>query len=483
MQNSETNLILIVDDIPTNLEVLSEALTDAGFDVAVATTGESAIKQVEYDPPELILLDVMMPGIDGFETCRRLKANPKTKHIPIIFMTALADTVDKVKGLSLGAVDYITKPFQQAEALARIQIHLKLQNISAAMEKQNARLQQEIEERVAAELALQKLTQELEKRVIDRTKELSQALHDLQKAQVQLIQSEKLATLGQLVAGVAHEINNPVNFIHGNLQHTSYYIQDLLELIKLYQTQFPHSTPEIVNKAKEIDLEFLTLDLPKILSSMAVGTQRIQEIVQSFRNFSRYDEAEVKTVNIHDGLNSTLMMIDHRLKAKPGYPDIQVIKDYGNLPPVECFAGKMNQVFMNVLSNAIDALEEFMGNEHRFRCTRSPMIRIHTEVVGGDRIAIRIADNGPGITEVVQKRVFDPFFTTKPTGKGTGLGMSISHQIVTEKHGGSLSCISSPGKGAEFVIEIPTQISHLNWGKISEPVISSHLTLKSLAVG
>ncbi|MDZ8054525.1 MAG: response regulator [Aulosira sp. ZfuVER01] len=469
MQNLNTNLILIVDDTPTNLEVLSEAITDARFDVAVATTGESAIKQVEYDPPELILLDVMMPGIDGFETCSRLKANPKTKHIPIIFMTALADTVDKVKGLSLGAVDYITKPFQQAEVLARIKIHLHLQNMSAALEKQNALLQQEIEERVAAELALQKLTQELEQRVAERTKELSQALEDLKKAQVKMIQTEKLATLGQLVAGVAHEINNPINFIYGNLEHASSYIQDLLAMIKLYQIHYPNPAPDIVHKSKEVDLDFLRGDLLKIVSSMTVGTQRIQEIVRAFRNFSRHDEAEVKTVDIHDGLNSTLMIIDHRLKAKPGYPDIQVIKDYGNLPLVECCVGKMNQVFMNILSNAIEALEEMMADE-RSSFTISPMIQIHTQVVGGDaygnpfgeRIAIRIADNGPGITETVQKRLFDPFFTTKPAGKGTGLGMSISHQIVVEKHNGSLYCISSPGKGAEFVIEIPIRQVNLS---------------------
>jgi signal transduction histidine kinase len=469
MQNLDTNLILIVDDTPTNLEVLSEALTDAGFDVAVATSGESAIKQVEYDPPELILLDVMMPGIDGFETCSLLKANPKTKNIPIIFMTALSDTVDKVKGLSLGAVDYITKPFQQAEALARIQIHLKLQNMSVALEKQNARLQEEIEERTTAELALQNLTQELEQRVTERTKELSQALYDLKKAQVKLIQSEKLATLGQLVAGVAHEINNPVNFIHGNLEHASCYIHDLLELIRIYQIQFPEPTPEIAKKTKEIDLDFICLDLPKLVSSMTVGTQRIQEIVQSFRNFSRHDEAEVKTVDIHDGLNSTLMMIEHRLKAKLGYPNIQVIKDYGKLPLVECFAGKMNQVFMNIFTNAIDALEELMGNEHN-SCSLSPMIRIQTEVVKGDRIAIRIYDNGPGITQAVQKRLFDPFFTTKPAGKGTGLGMSISYQIVVEKHGGSLYCISNPGQGAEFVIEIPIHqnLSDSDWWHSSD---------------
>jgi signal transduction histidine kinase len=456
MHNSETNLILIVDDTPTNLEVLSEALTNAGFDVAVATTGESAIRQIEYEPPDLILLDVMMPGIDGFATCSRLKANPKTKNIPIIFMTALSDTLDKVKGLSMGAVDYITKPFHQVEVIARIQIHLKLQNISAAMEKQNTRLQEEIEERVTAELALQQLTQELEHRITERTKELSQALQDLQNAQVKLIQTEKLATLGQMVAGVAHEINNPVNFIHGNLDHTTTYVKDLLELLKLYQTEFPQQTPEIIEKSKEIDLDFLRADLPKIISSMAVGTQRIQEIVQSFRNFSRHDEAELKQVNIHDGLDSTLMMIDYRLKAKPGYPGIEVIKEYGILPLIECFAGKMNQVFMNILTNAIDALEELIVDGHSCPIL-SPIIRIKTELKGSNRVVIRIADNGVGIKETVQKQLFDPFFTTKPTGKGTGLGMSISHQIVTEKHGGSLSCISSPGKGAEFIIEIPIQ--------------------------
>jgi signal transduction histidine kinase len=456
MHNPETNLILIVDDTPTNLEVLSEALTDAGFDVAVATTGEGAIRQIEYEPPDLILLDVMMPGIDGFETCHRLKANPKTKNIPIIFMTALSDTVDKVKGLSMGAVDYITKPFHQVEVIARIQVHLKLQNISAAMEKQNTRLQEEVAERVTAELALQQLTQELEQRVTERTKELSQALQDLQQAQVKLIQTEKLATLGQMVAGVAHEINNPVNFIHGNLDHATTYIQDLLELLKLYQTQFPNQTPEIIEKSQEIELDFIKTDLPKIISSMTIGTQRIQEIVQSFRNFSRHDEAELKQVNIHDGLDSTLMMIDYRLKARPGYPGIEVIKEYGKLPLIECFAGQMNQVFMNIFSNAIDALEELILAGHCYPVL-SPIIRIQTELKGNNRVVIRIADNGVGIKEAVQKRLFDPFFTTKPTGKGTGLGMSISHQIVTEKHGGSLCCISIPGEGAEFVIEIPIQ--------------------------
>ncbi len=223
MAYSHTNVILIVDDTPTNLEVLTEAITEAGFEVAVATSGEGAIKQAQYDPPNLILLDVMMPGIDGFETCRRLKAYPLTRNIPVIFITALNDTLDKVKGLSLGAIDYITKPFHKAEVLARIQIHLDLQDMSSTLEKQNIRLKQEISERITAELALRELTQDLETRVADRTNELSQALHNMQQAQIKLVEGEKLATLGQLVAGVAHEINNPINFIHGNLRCDSLY--------------------------------------------------------------------------------------------------------------------------------------------------------------------------------------------------------------------------------------------------------------------
>ncbi|MBX9258280.1 response regulator [Desmonostoc muscorum CCALA 125] len=459
MHLSDTNVILIVDDIPTNLEVLSEALTDAGFDVAVATSGQSALRQVEYDLPALILLDVMMPGIDGFETCRRLKANANTKDIPIIFMTALSDSVDKVKGLSLGAVDYITKPFQQAEVLARVQVHVQLRNVTTALEEQNLRLKKEIDERIAAEAALQQLTQDLEQRVAERTKELSQALHTLQKAQVQLVQSEKLATLGQLVAGVAHEINNPVNFIYANIHHANYYIHNLIELIQLYRIQSPHSTADIQKKIKEIDLEFLIEDLPKLLSSMEIGAERISEIVKSFRTFSRHDESELKTVNIHEGIDSTLRILEHRLNPKLAHQTIHVTKQYGNLPKVECYAGKMNQVFMNILSNAIDALEEVIGTYDSFI---PPTIWIHTHIFKEEYAVIRIIDNGPGISQEVQKRLFDPFFTTKPAGKGTGLGLSISYQIVTEQHGGLLSCISNAGKGTEFVIQIPLRQSVLS---------------------
>ncbi|HIK04904.1 MAG TPA: response regulator [Trichormus sp. M33_DOE_039] len=463
MHIQDTNVILIVDDIPTNLEVLSEALIDAGFEVAVATSGESALKQVEYDLPTLILLDVMMPGIGGFETCRQLKANPKTKDIPIIFMTALSDSVDKVKGLSLGAVDYITKPFQQAEVLARVQVHVQLRNIGVALEKQNIHLKQEIEQRIAAEAALQQLTQDLEQRVAARTEELSQALHTLQNAQVQLVQSEKLATLGQLVAGIAHEINNPVNFIYANIHHANKYIHDLLVLIQLYLERYPHPADDIEKTIKDVDLEFLIEDLPKLLSSMEMGAARISEIVKSFRNFSRHDEADIKIVDLHEGIDNTLKILEHRLKKKVDAPAIRLLKKYGNLPMVECCAGKMNQVFMNIISNAIDALEEASSNGERLI---EPTILIHTDVEA-EYVVIRIIDNGLGIPQDVQQRLFDPFFTTKPAGKGTGLGLSISYQIVKEQHGGSLLCISNPGKGAEFVIKIP--IKHLSQ---SEQVLS-----------
>ena len=269
----------------------------------------------------------------------------------------------------------------------------------------------------------------------------------------QLVQSEKLSSLGQLVAGVAHEINNPVSFIDGNLSYADIYIQDLLRLLQLYQQHYPHPAREIQDEAKAIELDFLVEDLPKLLTSMRVGTDRITNIVLSLRNFSRLDEAEMKAVDIHEGIDSTLMILEHRLKARPNYPSIQIIKEYAHLPPVECYAGQLNQVFMNILSNAIDAIEEYRVIE--IDHDRQPTIRIMTQITVDKQVMIRITDNGPGIPKSVHSKLFDPFFTTKPVGKGTGLGLSISYQIITEKHQGRLKCNSTVGKGAEFIIEIP----------------------------
>ncbi|MEH1871811.1 sensor histidine kinase [Nostoc sp.] len=307
--------------------------------------------------------------------------------------------------------------------------------------------------------ALEKSKEELEDRVEERTTELKNALKELQRTQSQVIQSEKMSSLGQLVAGVAHEINNPVNFIHGNLTHVQEYTQDLLALVQLYQQYNSNAAPKIQTAIENMDLEFLQGDLPKMLSSMKVGTDRIRQIVLSLRNFSRMDEAEFKSVDIHEGIDSTLMILQHRLKAKPEQPEIEVIKDYGNVPLVECCAGQLNQVFMNILVNAIDALEENNALHTYQEIKNNPSrIRIRTSVVNSTWLEVAIADNGVGISKEFQQRIFDPFFTTKPIGKGTGMGMSISYQIITEKHGGKLECFSTAGEGTEFIIKIPLQL-------------------------
>ncbi len=285
---------------------------------------------------------------------------------------------------------------------------------------------------------------------------LEQALSELKSAQIKLIQSEKMSSLGQMVAGIAHEINNPVSFIYGNIDHASGYISDLLSLVELYDQHYPNQAAAITELEDAIDLDFLKVDLPKVLGSMKIGATRIQEIVRSLRTFSRLDEAEKKAIDIHEGLDSTLRLLEHRLSEKSGHPAIKVIKSYGDLPLVECYGGQLNQVFMNLFTNAIDAIEEcYQGRSNESIRANPGQIKITTQVEESSRVTINIADNGAGIPESVQQRLFDPFFTTKPVGKGTGLGLSISYQIVVERHSGQLRCFSTPGKGTEFAIEIP----------------------------
>lgn len=324
------------------------------------------------------------------------------------------------------------------------------------LDKQNLQLQAEIEERQRTEIALQELTHELEMRVEQRTAELSQTLQQLQQTQSQLVQREKMSSLGQLVAGVAHEINNPVNFIHGNIIHAIAYARDLLNLIETYQQELPQPNAKIEELREEIDFEFLCEDFPQLLKSMRIGTDRIRDIVFSLRVFSRADQSGLKAVDIQEGIESTLMILGNRLKANSERPKIEVIRDYDRLPLIECYAGPLNQVFMNILANAIDALEEYNRNRSLTDIKDNPnCITIQTQRKDKDWISIAIADNGPGIPEAVRSKIFETFFTTKEVGKGTGLGLSISYEIIVKKHAGYLRCISDIGEGTTFLIEIP----------------------------
>ena len=290
-----------------------------------------------------------------------------------------------------------------------------------------------------------------ETKVIDRTRELSAALSQLQDSQSKLIQTEKMSSLGQLVAGVAHEINNPINFVHGNLSYINGYAKDLLTVIESYQAHYPNPPKTLQNILDDVELDFLQDDLVKLLHSMKVGTDRIREIVLSLRNFSRLDESDVKAVDLRDGIESTLLILHHRLISRAGLSNIEVIKEYNQLPLIECYPGPLNQVFMNLLSNAIDSLEDRAISG----CTASSKICISTYLISDSWVRIKISDNGLGIPETIRSRIFDPFFTTKSVGKGTGLGLSISYQIVIEKHHGQIRCESTIGKGTEFTIEIP----------------------------
>jgi signal transduction histidine kinase len=387
---------------------------------------------------------------------------------------------------------------------AHDELQRQVEERTAELQAANARLLQDITERQRAEVALR----QSESQMRLQTQHLAQTLRELQQTQTQLVQAEKMSSLGQLVAGIAHEINNPVNFIYGNLSYAGEYIQDLLRLLNLYRKTYPDPTPEIKEETEAVELDFLTVDLPKLLDSMKLGAERIRQIVLSLRNFSRLDEADKKRVDIHSGIDSTLLILHHRLKAKSGHPAIEIVKDYGVLPPVDCYAGTLNQVFMNILSNAIDALETtclrclasddetlcaercpMPGNEavsnhlsdalaksrtcnltshtHAERCCLKPAISIRTEIIDSNWVAVRIADNGPGMPEEVRKRLFEPFFTTKPVGKGTGLGLSISYQIVVDKHRGRLECVSEPGVGTEFIIQIP-----IRQQKVPTPLMS-----------
>lgn len=383
-----------------------------------------------------------------------------------VVITALRNAQGQLQGFVRVTRDITERKLaERALRTAHDQLEIRVEERTAQLTQTNELLKQEIIERERTEAALRQSKARLKNQAQEleaETQQVKALLAELQRTQAQLIQTEKMSSLGQLVAGVAHEINNPVGFIYGNLDYANCYIKDLMRLVKLYSTHYPHPVEQIQAELAAIDFDFLMTDMPKLLASMKVGANRLRQIVLSLQNFLRAEQTVMKQLDLHDGINNTLLLLQNRLKATDEHPEIQVHKDYGILPLVDGFAGQLNQVFMNLLMNAIDVLEmpsEVRDKPRHITITTGveDLVRNYSSA-NQEKIphaVIKILDNGPGMNDDVLRRLFDPFFTTKPVGKGTGLGLSISYQIVVENHDGLLTCVSQPGQGAEFCIALP----------------------------
>jgi signal transduction histidine kinase len=420
----ESAEILIVDDTINNLKLLSDMLTSSGFCVRKARNGVMALTAVTTKHPDLILLDIKMPQMDGYEVCRHLQADSATQSIPIIFLSALDDAFDKVKAFDLGAVDYVTKPFQKTEVLKRIQHQLRLQYLTRRLNHQNETLEE--------------------------------ALKYLKENQAEIVQKAKILSLNQLIAGIAHEINNPVGFIAGNLSHLQDYFGEVANVIKDHHQKYP----DLVAADAKSELDFILEDWPRLFQSMASGADRIDEIVQALKTFSHHGEAGMKPIDLHQTLDSTLVLLKSRLQTQAQRPEINMVRDYGSLAEVRCDAKLIGQVFWSLLNNAIDAINRLWDPEQTHPdavdlAQRSPEIVIKTRSPESAWVDILIGDNGIGITEEVKNRIYDPFFSTKPVGDGHGLGLSMSYQIIAENHQGSLSVESVPLQGSQFLIRLP----------------------------
>ena len=430
--------ILFVDDeLDLEFQIgqkFKKHIRRAGWQLFFAHNGVEALEKLKEHPDlDMVVTDLNMPEMDGMTLLSKL--NQIDIPLKTVVISAYGDMRNIRNAMNFGAFDFLTKPidFQDLE----ITINKTLRDVQDLKENQDLRQS----EALAREQA----------------QDLQQSLQELKKTQAQLIQTAKMSSLGQLVAGIAHEINNPANFIYGNISHVSGYIQNLLHLLHLYQQQYTPPCCEIQTEIEAIDLEFLIADLPQILVSIKGGVDRIHKIILSLRNFSRLDEANIKSLDIHEGLKSSLLILKNRLQTTTARPEIQVLEEYSNQPLVECYAGKLNQVFINILSNAIDALNEYnkqLSLDEIF--ARQLAMTIRTVLLEeNSRVVIQIRDNGRRMTADVKDRIYEPFFTTKPLGEDTGLGLYISYQIIVEKHGGALKCFSQEGQGAEFWIEIP----------------------------
>ncbi|MEI7810836.1 MAG: response regulator [Ignavibacteria bacterium] len=410
--------IMVIDDTVANLTLLKEMLSSHYNKVRLFSDGFYALESARRDPPNLILLDVMMPIIDGYEVCRRFKSDERLKDIPVIFISAKTETFDKVKAFQLGGVDYITKPFQMEEIFARIEIHLKLRSYQYELEEKN--------------------------------NSLNNAINALKEAQLQLIQSKTMSSLGTLTAGIAHEINNPVNAINSSSISLKRILGKLKNLGLLYEqisfANFESQFEKIKKYKEEINLTEALEGIDNLLNNIDRGSKRTIDIVQSLKTFTYMDLSQKEYINIHDNLDSTLTLLNQRIKN-----EIIIRKKYGDVPNIRCFPGKISQVFMNILSNSIDSIKEKNNTAETGEITIGTAL---VEKLTDKYLEISITDTGNGIADEIKGHIFEPFFTTKEVGKGTGLGLSISHGII-RSHSGEITVEGKIGTGTTFTILLP----------------------------
>ena len=412
--------ILTIADTMT-FEIIQELLSGKGHQVRVAPDARDGLDLASQISPDLVICDGTSPEIEWLDVCRLLRVDRELASVYVILLAA-PDQFDAEK-LDVLVDDFVLKPIVKQELLGRVRGGLRSRELRAQLE----RSQQE-----------------------------------LQQSQYRILQSEKMSNLGDLVSGIAHEINNPITFIYSNLTHVQTYALDLIELLRMYQKQLVNPSQEILQKEQDMDVDFVLNDLLKIVSSMRTGSDRIRQIILSVQEFSRSDRSGWQLFDVSDGLENTLLLLQHRLPAREGRRDIKVVKDYGNLPQIECYAGQLNQAFLNTINYAIDALEEFSQAMNESEVSNfKPLISIRTQVIGSQRICIEITDNGRAISEEMKTQIFDPFFVAKPAMEASGLGLAISYGIIVEQHKGELKCFSEPGKGTQFRIELPQKHS---WG-------------------